>query len=63
MTDIRRVKRCIIIIIIIIMIITVFNPLTDNAEYGIRHETGPLGNRVNGSSFTSRSLGHHFDPV
>jgi len=32
----------------------------------IRHGTGSLGHRVNwsfGSSFTSRSPGHHFDPA
>jgi len=28
-----------------------------------RHGTRSLGHRVNGSSFTSGSPGHHFDPV
>jgi len=28
-----------------------------------RHGTGSLGYRVNGSSFTSGSPGHHLDPV
>jgi len=36
------------------------------ADVGSRHGTGSLGHRVNGpfgSSFTSGSPGHHFDPV
>ena len=35
----------------------------DDESVRVRYRTKSLGHRVNGSSFTSASQGHHFDPV
>jgi len=35
----------------------------DDESVRVKHRTGSLGHRVNGSSFTSGSPGHNFDPV